>query len=41
MKENLLVQKSKEFAIQIINLCDNPKDTMSIANQLVRSGTSI
>jgi len=41
MKENLLVQKSKEFAIEIINLCDNLKGSMNIINQLIRSGTSI
>jgi len=41
MKENILVEKSKEFAIDIICLCDTLKGTTSIVNQLVRSGTSI
>lgn len=41
MKENLLVKKSKEFAIDIICLCDNLIGARSIVNQLVRSGTSI
>lgn len=41
MKENLLVEKSKKFAIDIINLCDSIKCFSSIVNQLIRSGTSI
>lgn len=41
MKENVLVEKSKQFAIKIINLCDNIKGSSSIINQLIRSGTSI
>lgn len=41
MKENLLVEKSKKFAIEIISLCDNLKGSSSIVNQLVRCGTSI
>lgn len=41
MKNNALLDKSKNFAIQIINLCDNIKGSSSIVNQLLRSGTSI
>ena len=41
MKKNLLVEKSKEFAINIINFCDSIKGSTNIINQLVRSGTSI
>ena len=41
MKENVLVEKSKQFAIKIINLCDNTKGPSSIINQLIRSGASI
>lgn len=41
MKENILVERSKRFAIDIINLCDNIKCSASIVNQLIRSGTSI
>lgn len=41
MKENILVEKSKKFAIDIINLCDNLKGSSNIISQLVRSGTSI
>ncbi len=41
MKDNILLEKSKEFAIEIINLCDNIKNCSIITNQLSRSGTSI
>ena len=41
MKENLLIEKSKKFAIDIINLCDEIKGSASIINELLRSGTSI
>ena len=41
MKENILVEKSKKFAINIINLCDDIKGSASIINQLIRCGTSI
>ncbi|MCI5497798.1 MAG: four helix bundle protein [Firmicutes bacterium] len=41
MKENILIEKSKKFAIGIINLCDEIKGSASIINQLLRSGTSI
>lgn len=41
MKENILIEKSKKFAIGIINLCDEIKGSASIMNQLLRSGTSI
>lgn len=41
MKENLLVEKSKRLAVDIIKLCENIKCSSSIANQLIRSGTSI
>ena len=41
MKENLLVSLSKEFAIDIINLCLNIKNKNVLINQLMRCGTSI
>lgn len=41
MKENLLVSLSKQFAIDIINLCLKLKDRNVLINQLLRSGTSI
>lgn len=41
MKDNLLLEKSKQFAISIINLCDSISKTTTLTNQLLRSGTSI
>ena len=41
MKDNMLLEKSKEFAIDVINLCDSIKNYGTITNQLSRSGTSI
>lgn len=41
MKENLLVSLSKEFAIDIINLCLNINSKSILINQLLRCGTSI
>jgi len=41
MKENPLVDNSKAFAVDIINLCDNLKAKAVLINQLLRSGTSI
>ncbi len=41
MKENLLVSLSKQFAIDIINLCAEIKNKNILVNQLLRSGTGI
>ena len=41
MEQRPLVEKSKKFAIDIINLCESIKGKAVITNQLVRSGTSI
>jgi len=41
MKENILLEKSKEFAITILNLCDSIKNCNTVINQISRSGTSI
>ena len=41
MKENLLISKSKEFALKIIALCKETKNQGSLTNQLLRSATSI
>ena len=44
MKENKLVDLSKQFAIDIINLCSRIKENRNynvLLNQLLRSGTSI
>ena len=40
-KDNFLLTKSKEFAINIINLCESINSCYAITNQLIRSGTSI
>ena len=44
MKENMLVDLSKQFAVDIINLCTDIKENRKsnvLINQLLRSGTSI
>ena len=44
MKESPLVVKSKEFALQIIKICNqikNDKKESVLTNQLIRSGTSV
>lgn len=41
MKDNLLVTLSKQFAIDVINLCLGLKDKNVLINQLLRCGTSI
>lgn len=43
MKENLLVDLSKQFAVDIVNLCTEIKKGKSniLLNQVLRSGTSI
>ena len=44
MKENILVDLSKEFAVDIVNLCSDMKENKKgsiLTNQLLRSGTSI
>ena len=44
MKENMLVDLSKQFAVDIVNLCALIKETRKsnvLLNQLLRSGTSI
>lgn len=40
-KENVLVKKSKEFALKIVKLCNEVKGNNALVNQLLRSGTSI
>ena len=44
MKENILIDLSKEFAIEIVNLCAEIKENRKsnvLLNQLLRSGTSV
>ncbi|MBQ4647689.1 MAG: four helix bundle protein [Clostridia bacterium] len=44
MKQNVLIDISKQFAVEIVNLCTEIKDNRKsnvLLNQLLRSGTSI
>ena len=44
MTESVMLDKAKDFAVDIINLCKNIKETKResiLTNQLIRSGTSI
>ena len=44
MKENFLVDLSKQFAVDILNLCTDIKENRKsnvLLNQVLRSGTSI
>ncbi len=44
MQESLLIVKSKEFALQIIRVCNKIKNTKKesiLTGQLIRSGTSV
>ena len=44
MQESPLIAKSKEFALQIIRVCNEIKNTKKesvLTNQLIRSGTSV
>ena len=41
MTDNLILDLSMQFAIDIVNLCDGLKGRSTLTNQLLRSGTSI
>ena len=41
MSDNLVLDLSMQFAIDIVNLCESLKGKNSLINQLLRSGTSI
>ncbi len=44
MAESIMLDKEKDFAVEIINMCKNIKETKResvLTNQLMRSGTSI
>lgn len=44
MAESIMLEKAKDFAVNIVNLCKSIKETKResvLTNQLLRSGTSI
>ena len=41
MSENLVLDLSMQFAIDVVNLCETLKGKNTLINQLLRSGTSI
>ena len=44
MKENKVLELSKDLALDVLNLCDTIKETkkdLVLVNQLIRSGTSV
>ena len=41
MTNNALIDLSMDFAVSVVNLCDNLKGRSVLTNQLLRSGTSI
>ena len=41
MTDNILIELSMNFAVEIVNLCENIKGKSALTNQLLRSGTSI
>ena len=41
MSDNLVLDLSMQFAIDIVNLCESLKGKNALTNQLLRSGTSI
>ena len=44
MAESVMLEKAKDFAVEIINMCKNIKETKResvMTNQLMRSGTSV
>ena len=44
MAESIMLEKAKDFAVNIVNLCKYIKETKResiLTNQLLRSGTSI
>lgn len=40
-KENVLIDKSRKFALEIMSLCNSLKNQNILISQLLRSGTSI
>ena len=41
MTDNVLIDLSMDFAIQIVNMCESIKGKSVLTNQILRSGTSI
>ncbi len=41
MTDNILIDLSMDFSVEIVNLCDSIKGKSVLTNQLLRSGTSI
>ncbi len=41
MTDNILIDLSIEFAVNIVNWCESIKGRSVLTNQLIRSGTSI
>ncbi len=41
MTDNILIDLSMNFAVEIVNLCESMKGKSALTNQLLRSGTSI
>ena len=41
MTDNILVDLSMDFSVEIVNLCDFIKGKSALTNQILRSGTSI
>ena len=41
MTDNILVDLSMDFSVEIVNLCDSIKGKSVLTNQILRSGTSI
>ena len=41
MSDNLVLDLSMQFSVDIVNLCDSLKGKSVLTNQLLRSGTSI
>ena len=41
MSENLILDLSMQFAVDIVNLCEALKGKNTLTNQLIRSGSSI
>ncbi|MBQ3118556.1 MAG: four helix bundle protein [Clostridia bacterium] len=41
MTDNILIDLSMDFSVEIVNLCDSIKGKSVLTNQVIRSGTSI